>query len=141
MSTKSNPLSSTRFLTIPQRYAKLRARCPIPPEPWKKRQGRPRKVVSAVLSSVLHIEPWEYDPPETPLVAGLRHRLAESFVRYRQSTRPLTPMVVDLEKRLAARVGLPRQKPTARVDFGNVSRVGDAADDVPEPQMPPGERM
>ena len=67
MSTKSNPLSSTRFLTIPQRYAKLRARCPIPPEPWKKRQGRPRKVVSAVLSSVLHIEPWEYDPPELRL--------------------------------------------------------------------------
>ena len=122
----------SRFLTIPQRYAKLRARCPVPPEPTKRR-GRPRKP----RADVQQIEPWETEPPDTPLVTDLRHRLAKNFMRYRQSTRPRTPMVADLEKRLAARVGLPRQRPTARVDFGNVSRVGDAPDDAPNHKCRP----
>ena len=129
-----------KSITIAERYAKLRARCPVPPEPTKRR-GRPRKPPP---------EPWELSPPappDTPLMADLRRRLQSRYARTaatlvtQKYQRVRTPLVMDLEARLAARAALPRQKPTARVDFGNVNQVGDAADDAPEPEMPPGERM
>lgn len=61
--------------------------------------------------------------------------------RHTTRQRPLTPLIVDLENRLAERAGMPRQKPLGRVDLGNAGRAGDQADDAPPPSMPPGERM
>ncbi len=80
-------------------------------------------------------------------MADLRRRLQSRYARTEATLitqkyqRVQTPLVLDLEARLAARAGLPRQKPTAPVNYGNVSRVGDAVDDAPPPNMPPGERM
>jgi len=105
--------------TIAQRYARLRARCPLPAYPEKRRRGGPRKI--------------------TPLVADLRRRLAAQLQK--PPGRLRTPLVIDMEKRLAARAGLSRSKPNYPVDYGNPSRAEDRADDVPEPAMPPGERM
>ncbi len=106
------------FLTI----AKLRARCPIPDRPrripWREPPAAP--------------EPWDIDDPQVvvePLSPAPQQR-----------TRPLTPLIKDLETRLAARAGLPRQKPTRPVKLGDASRVGDQADDQPLPQIP-GEKM
>ena len=137
---------SVKNYTIPERYARLRARCPVPPEPAKRR-GRPRFTVRT--QSVQQIEPWETEPPlsrrgrprgadpDTPLIADLRRRLAEQL-QY-SPMRPRTPMVADLERRLAARVGLPRQTPKGPVNLGNRSRDEDRPDDQPEPYYPAGE--
>jgi hypothetical protein len=41
------------------------------------------------------------------------------------STRPRTPMTMQLEALLAARVGMPRSKPGGRVDIGAPAQSGD----------------
>lgn len=60
-------------------------------------------------------------------------------------TRPIlrlrTPMVADLEARVAARVGKPRSRPTGPVSLGNAARFGDQRDDAPQPAYPAGERV
>jgi hypothetical protein len=111
------------YPTIAQRYARLRSRCPVPP--LAKRR----------------LSKWDVDDPlsETPLVAGLRRRLAAQLQK--PPGRLRTPLIIDLEKRLAARAGLPRSKPSGPVSLGDRSLPEDRADDVPEPAMPPGERM
>jgi hypothetical protein len=73
-------------------------------------------------------EPWDVDEPTEP-------------------DRPLsgrvqTPLVRDLEKRLAAaRAKTKQSKPSGPVNLGDRSLPGDRPDDAGEPQMPSGERM
>ena len=45
--------------------------------------------------------------------------------------RPRTPLTIDLEQRLAARVGLPRQTPKGPVNLGDRPKSEDRADDAP----------
>lgn len=58
-----------------------------------------------------------------------------------QRTRAYTPMVADLERRLAAaKAKTKRSVPGGRVNLGNASRPGDQADDVVR-DFPAGERV
>jgi hypothetical protein len=57
------------------------------------------------------------------------------------STRIKSPLTIELEARLKERAGKPRSKPNYVVNTGNASRVGDQADDAPQPEYPAGERM
>ena len=47
------------------------------------------------------------------------------LARLRYEQRRKMPFVLDLEKRFAVRVGMARQMPTARIDFGNRSEPGE----------------
>jgi hypothetical protein len=114
----------SRYPTIAERYARLRARCPIPPCA-EKRRLRSRPVVPQVVAP-LAPEPWDIDDPQV---------VVEPLSRVR------TPLIIDLEKRLAARAGMARSKPSGPVSLGDRSLPEDRADDVPEPAMPPGEKM
>ena len=54
--------------------------------------------------------------------------------------RTRSPMVADLEARLAARAGKPRSKPNYVVNYGNPGRSEDQADDVAR-DFPQGRKM
>jgi hypothetical protein len=56
------------------------------------------------------------------------------------STRPRTPMTIQLEALLAARVGIPRSKPTYTVNTGNASHSEDQ-DDSAVQDFPAGSKM
>ena len=74
----------------------------------------------------------------------LRAELEAQLAKRAQPTapgRPRTPLVLDMERRLAERLGKPRSLPNARVDFGNRSLTEDRPDDVREPDFPAGEKM
>ncbi len=118
---------SVKNYTIAERYARSRARCPIPPEPAKRR-GRPRfaAALKAYSKSNLGRPNRRFSRRGRPRGAtrthphsDLRRRLADQL-QY-SPTRPRTPMVTDLERRLAARAGLPRQTPKGPVNLGNRS--------------------
>lgn len=112
---------SVKNYTIPERYARLRDRQMAPP----RRRGGKRSV----------------QPEQSGLRAELEAQLAKKRAQPALSGRVKSPLVLDLEKRLAERVGLPRSVPGGRVDLGNPAQFGDRADDRPEPSMPAGEKM
>jgi hypothetical protein len=75
-------------------------------------------------------EPWDVDEPTEPAAP-------EPL-----SGRVQTPLVRDLEKRLAAaRAKTKQSMPSGPVNLGDRSLPGDRADDAGEPSMPSGERM
>ena len=51
--------------------------------------------------------------------------LCEREFRKRTIRGSRTPLVQDLEKRLAERAGKPPSRPTAKVDYGNKSEAGE----------------
>ncbi len=62
--------------------------------------------------------------------------------RQRRQYEVQTPLVRDLERRLAAaRLKTKQSAPDGPANLGDASRVGDQPDDAGEPVMPPGERL